>query len=109
MEVQVQQYENMKINGDSDWNSIGCRICKAGEKSGIGGVDHFMKKSIKVLVLYYVARIKREYKIEGGARYDWGMSIAMAVPGDKMVVTVDLHNKKTDETKIINVELICSA
>lgn len=59
--ITVGKYENMAINGNTSTNTKDTTLMPVGSKrGGLGGVDHFMKRSIKSIVAAYVARLKRD-------------------------------------------------
>lgn len=77
MQVNVAEYKNRKLNSASTDNTYtrDCVLITSADGSRLGGVDHYMKKSVKQIVSYYVSRLKREDA-------DKGFYIVNIVTGD---------------------------
>lgn len=59
MKVSIGKYENIQINNGAPLYTKHVFI-EGEDGRRLGGVDHFMKKSTRQLVNYYVRRIKKE-------------------------------------------------
>ena len=96
MQVKVGKYANQKINGDTNIRSEHCALVKVnpnGVKMGLGGVNHFTKKSVDTLVKYYVRRLQRDG--------DWGYQ------GAKYTIEITLSNVETDSEETIQIPVSC--
>ena len=96
MQVKVGNYTNQKINGNTNIRSQDCTLVKVnpnGVKMGLGGVNHFTKKSIDTLVKYYVRRLQRDGS--------WGFH------GAKYTIEITLSNVETDKEEMIQIPISC--
>ena len=70
MEIEVGDYQNVKINGNVNVCTTYATLVGSNNETRLGGVDHFMCQSIKTIVNRYVRRLKRDsYYGYPGAKY----------------------------------------
>ncbi len=98
MEIIVGDYVNEKVNGNGPPNrlTVNTTLVKPGEKfGGLGGVDHYMCRSIKTIVSRYVQRLKHDA--------DYGY------PGASYNIVIELRRGYTgpaEETVIIPIRCV---
>lgn len=91
MKINVADYENILVNGGPGRSSTySCSLVNVKTDSGLGGVDHSMKGSVKSIVDSYVRRLKRDG--------DYGF------PGAEYVIEIVLCNSARSKIiKTINI------
>ncbi len=101
MEIIVGDYVNEKVNGNGPPNRLTVnttlvkQVEQFGGSAGLGGVDHYMCRSIKTIVSRYVARLKRDA--------DYGYT------GAAYNIVIELHRGYTglvEETVIIPIRCV---
>ena len=67
MDIIVGNYENRRVNEKANVWTIDTTL----EPAGLGGVDHYMCRSVKMIVSRYVRRLKRDSNYGyPGAKYN---------------------------------------
>lgn len=89
MDIKVGDYKNAKINmSGAIWTRKCTLIADDGFGISLGGVDHFMKKSVRALVAYYVRRLKTDESYGyPGAKYTLIISASKSICGPSVDTT----------------------
>jgi hypothetical protein len=97
MQVIIGEYENIAINTDetTEW-TVDCAMDRVDQGTGLGGVNHYAKKSIRALVNYYERRLLRDsYYGVPGAKYEIVIELSKTVllDGERREIRIPIECK----------------
>ena len=90
MNIIVGEYNNVKINSSGNLWTRNCSLV-ADNGISLGGCDHFMTKSIRGMVAYYVRRLKTDESYGfPGAKYTITITAGKSMCGPDVDTTIEI-------------------